>query len=192
MTRPDWRPGVVTLLDLIGVKKKAASGQGSTLMRQMHAFVRARCDNGLPRHSHAYLWNDSVLLLAFLGDEPGEKDAIIREADALKRDLDADLGLPSYGIVVQGEIFPEDLIASPVFDGQIAAGQRTTTIKASSYAMANCFIIEEQLSKNKQSWYIDSRVAKYLTTTKPAKKAKVALLPMNRGRDVWMYSGALW
>jgi len=158
----------------------------------MHAFVRARFDNALPRHSHAYLWNDSVLLLAFLNDDLGEKEAIVREAHDLKAQLDADLGLPSYGIVVQGEMFPEDPIASAVFNGQIAAGQRTTIIKASSYAMANCFIIEEHLGGHKQSWYIDSRVAKDLATAKRAKKAKVTLLPLNKEREIWMYSGPLW
>jgi hypothetical protein len=192
VSRDGWRPGIVTVIDLIGVKKRAESTEGSTLMRQMHNFVRVRFDNGLDNHAHAYLWNDSILLLAYLNGKPGEKEAIVREADKLKAEVDADLGMPSYGIVVQGEMFPEDPIGSPLTSGQLASEARTTIIKASSYAMANCFTIEAELKKHRKTWYIDTWVADDLNISKPCVTAKVALLPSGKKRMVRMYSGNLW
>src|SRR5262245_42030138 len=58
---------IVTVIDLIGVKAVAGSGKGSSLMVAMHQRVTAKANAGhLPSHAYIYLWNDSILLLAYL------------------------------------------------------------------------------------------------------------------------------
>jgi hypothetical protein len=92
-------------------------------------------------------------------------------------------------MAVRGQTFP-DLIGPAK-----SADNRAMIIKASNYAMANCFIIEERIGKAlKKPWYVDHRLAKYLTTAPTAKKEtrKVTLLPGKKARNVYVYSGYLW
>jgi hypothetical protein len=61
-----WRDCIVSLYDLPGVKKLAPkSGGGSSLMRRLHR-VAVKTVPDLTAVAHAYVWNDSVLLLAFV------------------------------------------------------------------------------------------------------------------------------
>jgi hypothetical protein len=101
----------VTLIDLIGTKDLAARGdrKASYAMRGMHMLVVKQMAMALPAHSRAYIWNDSVVLLAYLDDGP---DVILREVDMLKRQIDAFVKTcgckrGSFAIAVQGRVFPE-------------------------------------------------------------------------------------
>ena len=189
---------VVTFIDLIGIKDLAKGGQGSALMMQMHQQVKAQVQAGhLPSHPYAYLWNDSILLLAYLSDEEprsAQKNRILREADNLRRKMDVDLGLKSFGISVQGMAFPDNGISAAVFTGKQAADQPDVVIlKASSWAFANCFEIDKNLRKYRAAWYIDSRISGMLRTDEAIDKTvSVQLLPDRNKRPVDMYKTYLW
>src|ERR1700694_1174488 len=126
-----WKDCVVSLIDLVGVKKMASGrkGQASSAMQSMHTEVVVAMNGGLPLHAQAYVWNDSVLLLAFL-DELHRPEPILREVDGLKRKLEY-LGM-SYAISIQGQVFPDLALSTPP-----SRPARTTVIRASSFAMAN-------------------------------------------------------
>src|SRR5437773_2697757 len=104
MRSDGFRDCIVTLIDLVGVKGVAAQGLASSAMTVMHQRVTAEVNAGhLPSHPYVYLWNDSVLLLAYLDMESvverrEKKNKVLREADALKRDIDADWHKGSYAI----------------------------------------------------------------------------------------------
>jgi hypothetical protein len=194
-----WRECIVTLIDVVGVKKlaKRPDTRASDLMRAIHHLVLDEMTNGLPAHSTAYVWNDSVLLLAYLNSSAGAAEVILREADALKRQLDAlargSHAQISYAISVQGQVFPDPGGLEP--RGVPTEKEvRTVVIKASSYAMANCFLIEEHLGKNsRKPWYLDSRLAIGLKTDRgPILKQKLKLLPGGKERNVYAYAGYLW
>lgn len=72
-----WRDCIVVLMDLIGVKKRAIEGNthASALMRSFHDVVRREMDRGLQALSHGYVWNDSVLLLAYVDGRPQSYEA---------------------------------------------------------------------------------------------------------------------
>src|SRR3954454_14007831 len=93
---------IVTLIDLIGIKGIAGSGMGSPMMMAMHQQVIAKVNSGdLPSHPYVYLWNDSILLLAYLDDvtpRKSLKNRILREANALKRDIDGHVEQGTYAI----------------------------------------------------------------------------------------------
>lgn len=149
----------------------------------MHAFVSDQVGKGhLQRHKHMYVWNDAVLLLAYI-DNKSDFNAILREADNLQRKLDEKFK-PSYAIAVKGQAFPV----------QVDREKRVTIIEASSYAMANCFRIEEKARREKwqKQWYVDSRIGRRIATTKPPQKEEVKLLPGNKVRTIYLYDGHLW
>jgi hypothetical protein len=59
----NWRECIVTFIDLPGVKRLAPTdGAGSKLMRQLHRLAAKEVPT-LTAVAHAYVWNDSVLLL---------------------------------------------------------------------------------------------------------------------------------
>lgn len=193
-----WRDCAVTLIDVASIRKLAEqpNTRASELMRKLHKMVFDEAGSRLPAHAHVYIWNDSVLLLAFL--DSASPEAVLREVDGLKRKID-DLakcfGLgQSYAIAVQGQPFPEiELGQGDVRQAGALQSPRVTIIKASSYAMANCFLIEKYFKNMKKPWYVDSRLAKSLRTDAVAtKKEKVPLLPGTRARQVYVYSGYLW
>lgn len=162
----DWISSILTYIDLIGIKDAASSGnsRGTDLMRRMHSLVHGRMSHGMNNHDHCYVWNDSILLLAYL-DNPyrnSDENDILKEADQLKKDIDQIC--PSYAISVKGQVFPDDTIFHPpIFEGQIAEQPRVIRLKTSSYAMGNCFLIEKRLGdKLEKPWYIDGRIAKCL------------------------------
>lgn len=94
----------------------------------------------------------------------------------------------------KGKTFPDLMpLSTPVLEGQIADQPRATVIKASSFAMANCFLIEEKLGKtHRKPWSVDSRVATHLTTKQKYSDHDVDLLPKNEARSVRLYDGHLW
>lgn len=187
----DWRDCIVCLIDLVGVKKLAskADGRASSLMRQMHSLTVVETRVGLPLHSHIYIWNDSVLLLAYTDGQATNAASILREVDSLKRKIDVATETQSYAIAVKGQAFP-DLSSA---DGVTGADHRTIIIKASSYAMANCFLIEGTIgSKLRRPWYVDGRLARQVRTKQAFQKKQVSLLPTGATRTIYVYDGYLW
>jgi len=183
----DWKECVVSLIDMIGIRDLASGPKGaaSTAMRKMHKTVAEEMRCGLPLHAYTYVWNDSVLLLAYL-DKSHRPEAILREVDGLKRTLSR-LG-KSYAISIKGKAFP-DLGMSPQTD----CGSRITLVRASSFAMANCFRVEEIIGKKlKRPWYVDSRLAKKIHTTQSYDKEPLDFMPGPEPRDVYVYRGYLW
>jgi len=183
----DWKDCVVTLIDLVRIKVLASGPKGlaSTLMRKMHVTVSAEMRCGLPLHECAYVWNDSILLLAYLDRSHGP-EPVLREVDRLKRSLSY-LG-ESYAISIKGQTFPDLIARRPA-----TKYPRMTLIKASSFAMANCFRVEETIGKKlKRPWYVDSRLAGKIHTTQLFIKKSTNFLPGPETRDVHVYAGYLW
>lgn len=181
-----WRDCIVVLMDLIGLRRRALEGDSSVsvLMRSLHKLIRREMTGGLHGLDHAYVWNDSVLLLAYVDDRAEVYERAIYAADTLKRKIDAIA--PSYAIAVKGKAFP--------FNAGID-GARVTVIRASSYAMANCFEIEAEEAKSKKlhcAWYVDVRIARKLPRTRGPEWIAVRLLPDGKSRRVYLHAGYLW
>jgi len=183
----EWRDCIVTMIDLPGVKKGASDPTlGSGLMRQLHKLMVHELSGDFTTVSHAYAWNDSVLLLSFVDAGQESFVAAMRDADALKRRVDQ--LRKSYAVAVKGRTFP----VAHASGGQPPAG-RVTVLEASSWAMANCFQIEKTLGKLRASWYIDGRIVRKLgARVGPSQKHKVELFPSGKPRVVHTYSGYLW
>jgi len=179
----EWRDCMVTLYDLVGVKKLAPeSGAGSALMRRLHGTVAEALTDDLPTVHRAYCWNDSVLLLSYLGAGKGAPADVLRDADRLKKRIDHIAN--SYAVAVRGQAFPPPPGAPPP--------PRVNILEASSYAMANCLVIEKELKHLKKAWYIDGRLARHIRTSQRASRHSVALLPSGKSRSVYVYDGYLW
>jgi len=181
-----WRDCIVVLMDLIGVKNRALEGDSaaSELMRSFHRLVRREmASDRLGALAHAYVWNDSVLLLAYVDGRPDAYEKAIRDADTLKRQIDA--MAPSYAVAVKGRAFPS---------AADSTGARITVIEASSYAMANCFEIEAtaKCKKLRKAWYIDTRIASKVAAARAQEWFNVSLLPSGRCRRVYIHDGPLW
>jgi hypothetical protein len=104
-----WRDCILVLMDLIGVKKRALEGDSaaSGSMQAFHQLVRREMSAGLNSLHHAYVWNDSVLLLAYADNQPIAYAKVMRAADELKRRVD---GIsPCYAIAVKGRAFHQHL-----------------------------------------------------------------------------------
>lgn len=190
--KEEWKKCILSYIDIIGVKALAKDSRGSSIMRSLQCCVTDGFEKHLLRHDHAYVWNDSVLVIAFLKNEPGEKMRLLREVNDFKRHLDKTLDMRSFAVVVEGRIFPaNEYLPGPELNG--ADSSKVTVLKTSSWAMANCFEIERELRrlKLKKNWYIDSRVTKGLR--RPSREdMQVTLLPANRKRALSMYDDYLW
>lgn len=180
-----WRDCIIVLMDLIGLRRRALEGDSaaSALMRSFHNVIRKEMASGLRGLDHAYVWNDSVLLLAYVDDRSPAYESAIHAADTLKRKIDAIA--PSYAIAVKGRAFPS------------SAGSdctKVTVIRASSYAMANCFEIEAEAKSKRRhmAWYIDVRIARRLPRAKSPEWIAVPLLPYGKRRRVYLHAGYLW
>jgi hypothetical protein len=180
----DWRECIVTLIDLKGIRNRAEDSVGSTLMRQLHKTVISEVQSGAPSISHAYAWNDSVLLLSFVDTEQATYQDALRAVDTLKKKIDKIRH--SYAIAVKGRAFP------PVPGLPFGIGGRVTVIEASSWAMANCFEIEKKIGSLRKAWYIDERIAKKIETGQACEKHKVRLYPSGTPRNVHVYGDCLW
>ena len=177
----NWRDCIIVFFDLRGVKRLAPqSGAGSSVMRDLHALAAKEVPL-LARVNHAYVWNDSVLLLGFV-DKTDSIVEVMREADSFKRAVDAIR--TSYAVAVKGRTFPA--IEVPEISS------RVTVLQASSWAMANCFEIEKKLRRLRAAWYVDERIATKLRGTSRSKKSNVALLPSGQQRTIHTYRGYLW
>ena len=186
-----WRPCIVTFLDVIGIKKLANAGsvEATSKMRELHALAEMHINHVMLKHAHAYSWNDSVLLLGYPDGGSSAAD-LLKEASAFKTALDKKIG-KCYAISVKGQSFPETIPQAMYFDGAQIIQPRSINIKASSYALTNCFEIEEHLGKkHKASWYLDSRL-KDAVQKKPRVVEKISLLPKSE-REILMFDGDLF
>jgi hypothetical protein len=159
-------------------------------MIEMHSRATAKINHGLPLHSHGYVWNDSVLLLSYTTEPNWTKTVFIAELDDFKSFIEQQCGVSMYAISVKGLAFPNDLMAPAVFDGQTNQ-PRAVVLKTSSWAMANCFLIEKALKGYRADWYIDSRITKGANLPVPFACEEVELLPANELRSIHMFKGSL-
>ncbi len=180
-----WRDCIVVLIDLIGVKTRALEGNStaSRLMRSLHKLVRREMAGNLAVLDHAYVWNDSVLLLGYVDDRPKTYESALHAADDLKRKVD--VIARSYAIAVKGRAFPSN--AAP-------DAPRVTVISASSWAMANCFEIEAEAKcrKLRNAWYVDVRIAREVRAAKALHWFSIRSWPHRKRRRVYIHDGYLW
>lgn len=191
MQSADWPPCIVTVFDLVGTKSLAATGRGSAQMIEMRSFAVAKINAGLPMHSHGYVWNDSVLLLSYETKPAATRIRLLAELSEFKSGLEQRCGVRTYAISVKGRAFPPDPVGSPVFEGQIADQSRAVVLKTSSWAMANCFIIEDKLGHHRADWYFDSRITSHTGLPEPFARETLELLPKKERREIHMYKGLL-
>ncbi|SRR6266581_359296 len=191
MRKYDWPPCIVTFFDLIDTKILAATGRGSEKMLDMHNRAVAKINHCLPLHSHGYVWNDSVLLLSYTTEPASKRQKLLAELSEFKSFLEEQIGVSMYAISVKGLAFPQDEMAPAVFDGQVSQQPRAVVLKTSSWAMANCFLIEDNLRHHGADWYIDSRITDGLNLPKPIASDMIALLPKKEPRTIHMFKGAL-
>lgn len=185
----DWPACIITAFDFVGTKGDAASGRASFAMIEMHRFAVAKINSGLPHQSHGYVWNDSVLLLSYHTTPARTRLAVLQELSDFKRALELQSGIRTYAMAVRGRAFPDDTLASPVFQGPPAGQPRAIVLKTSSWAMANCFLIEKALKRHRADWYIDSRITRGTGLAEPFATEAVSLLPKNEERNINMYKG---
>lgn len=184
-----WTPCIVTVLDLIGTKKQALNGTGSKLMMHMHRCAALRIRSGLPLHSQGYIWNDSVLLLSEKASTIKERLAVLLELEEFKLGLEEECGAELYAISVKGKTFPP--VELPPADNP-ADADRAVILKTSSWAMANCFTIEQALCKYRADWYLDSRLTRGIKLPEMFTSELLELLPDNEAREIHMYKSRLF
>ncbi|MCX5805806.1 MAG: hypothetical protein NT010_07035 [Proteobacteria bacterium] len=187
----NWEDCIVSYFDLIGISRliKPGNSKATDLMRQLHVLVYKSINMDMPAHRHAYAWNDSAMFLAFPKNDGGY-ETIMRELNAVKPRIDEICH--SYAICVKGQPIPEP----PCTYGTEVGGQsKFIFFKASGYAFKNCFTVEEQLKKHRMDWYIDSWITRKIRNFPnfpKAKPHKVAMLPTNRKRDIYVLKGQIW
>ena len=188
----EWQDCVTTFFDLDATKKNASSGHGSRIMRALHGAVAQAMDNKDHFRSvdRAYTWNDSVLFLAYVGNDARKYACALRDAAEFKPEIDA-VGQchgirRSYAVAVKGQAFPPPENTGASSDG------RFVFIEASSYAMANCLRIPHCFKENPHSWYIDKRIKDVVRQLgAPAHQQRVRLLPKRKKRTIYAYD-SLW
>ncbi|HDR9154327.1 TPA: hypothetical protein QDB05_000775 [Burkholderia vietnamiensis] len=192
METTDWLPCIVTMFDLIGTRRDAASGKASSAMRLLQDRAVAKMNYGMENHSYCYVWNDSVLMLSYEAGPANARRRVLAELDECKQWLERECGGKLYAICVKGMAFPQDGTLSPVYSGQVANQPRTVILKTSSWAMANCFEIEKALKHHRADWYVDSRVADDVDLRKPFSQQEVPMLPKKEARRIDMFRGTLF
>lgn len=179
-----WQDCIVTLIDLVGVRAKAGQGIASKLMLKFHNLVVKERGN-LNATAHAYVWNDSVLLLSYVSDSNSSFEGAMKDADRLKRRVDT--LEHSYAIAVKGQTFP------PASDAAThAKSPSVTIIRASSWAMANVFEIERTLGRLKKPWYVDGWIKGRIQTSQQFRKESMTMFPSKQRRPVYVFDGYLW
>lgn len=177
-----WKDCIVLYMDLIGTTKRAlAKGSAaSAIMREFHKVVLDTMESDLLSLNHAYVWNDAVLLVANVDHQFLNA---MRAADALKRRIDATARC--YAIAVKGRTFPTSTEGPST---------RVTILRTSSYAMANCFRVEEvaKLKNLRKDWYVDARIAKRVAQAKSTSWITVRMLPGGGRRRIYTHQGYLW
>ncbi len=190
-----WPDCVVVYMDLPSLRKlaEAPSSDASTRMRQFHDLVRRELGSRhLQSLDHAYVWNDSALLLALVDGTSTQDRECLQDAERLKRSVDMWIQAwskkPSYAIAVKGQVFP------PQGGTRSGGAGRVTVLRTSSYAMGNCFLIEEAARRNRlqHSWYLDDRLARHIPRLQPSGFLPVKLMRRLKECKVWLVDGYLW
>jgi hypothetical protein len=119
------------------------------------------------------------------------KREFVAELDDFRSYLEQKCSASIYAISVKGLAFPQDIMAPAVFNGQVANQPRAVVLKTSSWAMANCFLIEKALKHHRADWYIDSRITKDANLPAPFASEKVDLLPKDQARTIHMFMGRI-
>jgi hypothetical protein len=152
-------------------------------MIQMHRFAVDEIEKTLRHRCRGYVWNDSALLFSYTTGQSLQKLGILTELSKFKYALDTKFKeTPSFAVCVMGLAFPSPSRRGP-FMG------RVVVLKTSSWAMANCFHIEEKLKRCRADWYIDSRITKDIDLPGKFREEKLKLLPKNAPRTIEMYKG---
>lgn len=191
MSSDNWPSRIVTAFDLVGTRSLSASGKGSSTMMTMHNRAMAEINHGLPLHSHGYIWNDSVLLLSYMTEPNWTKTGFFAELNEFKSFLHQACGAAIYAIAVKGLAFPNNTAVSAISHGQFTDQPRAVLMKTSSWAMANCFLIEKALGHHRADWYIDSRITTGADLPKPFASEATALLPKSEPRRIDMFKGSI-
>lgn len=184
----NWEDCIVSYFDLIDVSKMIELGnsKATDLMRQLHILVYKSINLDMPAHRHAYAWNDSAMFLAFPRND-GDYETIMRELNTVKPRIDEIC--PSYAICVKGQAIPEPSCA---YGTEVEGQPKFIFLKASGYAFKNCFTVEEKLKNHRMDWYIDTWIARKILNFPKAKPYKVAMLPKNRKRNIYVLKGQIW
>jgi len=188
----NWPPCIVTVLDIAGIKSNAFTGKGSEIMLRVHGYAVDKINHGLPLHRNGYVWNDSILLLTYNTETALIRRTVLEELDDFKSSLELACGVSTYAISVMGRAFPEVEGVGASLDSPALGQHRAIVIKASSWAMANCFLIEKQLGRHRADWYIDSRVLSGIKLSIQKVSNRINLLPKNKKRTIHMYKGRLF
>jgi hypothetical protein len=172
---------VITYIDLAGTKVDAQTGEASKRMQQLHRVVaEAVSGDGLRSISHAYTWNDSVIAISRLHNVAGSMIDVLRDLEALKARIDS--VSRNYAVCVKGLAFPRF---------RASRGKRVTVLETSSWAMANCFVIEGALKKHRASWYIDGRIIKRIPGLQPTGRERVQMHPKSKARWIYLFQHRL-
>src|SRR5258707_15280944 len=99
----DFEDALIAYVDLIGTIKKVEDSEATVLMREMHSDVREALGDthALPAITHAYVWNDSMLLV-MRAPESVMYSGALQDVAALR----SRLRVPSYAILAKGQILP--------------------------------------------------------------------------------------
>lgn len=186
-----WKDCVITVIDVIGIKHVANQGgsRATSKMRALHALVQTSMNSSMNLHAQSYCWNDSVLLLGYWGGEPEEGRALLAEASWLKQKIDQKVG-PSYAISIKGRAFPEGKSMPPAVTDIGSSHPKCIVLRASSYAMANCYLVEAFAKKKnlRADWYLDARIKEKIDIL-VEQSVSVAMLPEGTRRKVYLLNG---
>lgn len=153
-------------------------------MRQFHRVVGKHAKK-CKHHAEICFWQDSVLMLAFVGASPKSFEHAMREVESMKLEIDEKSGR-CHAVCVKGQSFPPP--RSPNTRSS-KSHPRVFYLSASSLAFSNCFKIEAELKSHRADWYLDSRIADQVPTRKSDGSQSLDLYP-NSQRKVMMFEGS--
>jgi hypothetical protein len=188
----NWQDCVLSYFDLIGITEMITTdrSRATNLMRELHVLVRYRIISGMIAHSHAYTWNDSATFLSFINND-GDYEKTMRELNTLKPIVDSIY--PSYVICMKGQAIPEPACNyGPEMTERNSDDPRFVYIKASSYAFANCYRVEEKLKDCEMDWYVDNRIVSKIPSFPKCKQHVVKMFPDDEERNIHVLKGLIW
>lgn len=172
---------MITYIDLAGTKVDAETGEASKRMQRLHQVVaEAVSGHALASISHAYTWNDSVIAVSRVRDAAGSFIEILRDLEVLKTRIDS--VSRNYVVCVKGLAFPRF---------KTSRARRVTILETSSWAMANCFVIEAALKKHRANWYIDGRIIRRIQGLRPTGRERVRMHPKSKTRWIYFFKSDL-
>lgn len=119
------------------------------------------------------------------------KRGFFAELNDFKSFLEQQCRVSMYAISVKGLAFPQDIMSPAIFNAHIADQPRAVVLKTSSWAMANCFLIEKAPGHHRSDWYIDSKITAGANLPKPFASEVIDLLLKNEPRTIKMFKGSV-